>query len=121
MRTAARPVSTGRPVPAWLEEWERMPAVARGLGVGGLLLAFGLLIGFYIVVAGAVHRAELTRQHARLDLDRQAACSAFTQAQARELCALTAAAPVATRDVAHAVYAPPNWAAERRQVASRLY
>ena len=98
-----------------------MPPVTRGLGIGGLLLAFGLLIGFYIVVAGAVHRAEIGRQHARLELDRQAACGAFTQQQARELCAVTMPRALAAGDVSHAVYAPPNWVAARPQVTARLY
>jgi hypothetical protein len=98
-----------------------MPVLARALGLGGLLLAFGLLIGFYIVVAGAVHRAEAGRQQARLDVDRHAACSAFTQAEARDLCAVTIASRVPPNNVAKAVYQPSVWASARHPVASHLY
>jgi hypothetical protein len=98
-----------------------MPMLARTLGLGGLLLAFGLLIGFYVVVAGAVHRAEVGRQQVRLDVDRQAACSAFTQAESRDLCAVTFAVRVPPNDLAKAVYKPSAWASSRHQVASRLY
>ena len=106
---------------AWLDSWEHMPAVARSLGVAGVVLAFALLIGFYIVVAGAVHRAELGRQHARLEIERAAACSAFTQAEARELCAVTIANGDVPSTVSRAVYEPPAWNVARRQVSTRLY
>ena len=119
--TAWRPGTPTRALaPGWFDDWQRMPALARALGLGGVLLAFGLLIGFYIVVAGAVHRAEIGRQHARVDLDRQAACSAFTQAEARDLCAVTIAAWVPSDTLARAVYEPPAWT-PARHVASRLY
>jgi hypothetical protein len=98
-----------------------MAPVARGFGIGGLLLAFGLLIGFYVVVAGAVHRAEIGRQHARLELDRQAACAAFSAQETRELCAVTMPRALASGDVSHAIYAPPNWVAPHPQVTARLY
>ena len=117
MRSADHPVRSPRRGPL-AAAWEELPPLVRGLGIGGLLLAFGLLIGFYIVVAGAVHRAELGRQQARLALDRQAACAAFTQAQTRELCAVTVAVP--PNDVAHAVY-QPAWRPPRAQVTARLY
>ena len=120
--TAWRPGTPSRAVaPTWVETWERMPALARALGVGGLVLAFGLLIGFYIVVAGAVHRAELRVQQAQLEIDRQAACSAFTQAEARDLCGVTIASRSAPDTVARAVYALPALTPVRHQVTSRLY
>ncbi|HUP08035.1 MAG TPA: hypothetical protein VMU47_12825 [Caldimonas sp.] len=102
-----------------LAAWERMPAMTRGFGVSGLLLAFGLLVGFYIVVAGAVHRAELGRERARLALDHQAACAAFTEAQMRDLCALTVPAPH-QRNVARAVY-EPAWRPARAQMTAGAY
>ena len=111
----------GAMVGRWVETWARMPATARALGLGGVLLAFGLLIGFYIVVASAVHRAELVHQHARLDLDRHVACSAFTQADARELCAVTTAARIPPDALARAVYEPPVRTIPAPHVASRLY
>jgi len=118
MTTAARSTVSRRVAPL-VAAWEELPPLARGFGVGGLLLAFGLLIGFYIVVAGAVHRAEQGRQQARLALDRQVACAAFTQAQSRELCALTVPVPD-QRNVAHAVY-EPAWRSARGQMTARLY
>jgi type II secretory pathway component PulM len=118
MRSAVRPVASPR-LERLVAAWERLPPVARGLGVGGLLLAFGLLIGFYIVVAGAVHRAERGRQEARAALDRQAACAAFTQSQSRELCAVTVASP-AQDAVTHALY-EPSARARRGQVTARVY
>jgi len=56
MRPAARSVDSSR-FTHYVARWEQLPPIARGFGVGGVLLAFGLLIGFYMVVAGAVHRA----------------------------------------------------------------
>ena len=109
-----------RAASGWADGWARMPALVRALGLGGLVLAFGLLIGFYIVVAGAVHRAEVGRQQARLDVDRQAACTAFTQAEARDLCAVTVATRAPASNVAHAVF-QPAWTPVRHQVVSRLY
>jgi len=102
----------------WVED---MPALARALGLSGLLLAFGLLIGFYIVVAGAVHRADAGRRQARLDVDRHAACSAFTQAEAGDLCAVTIVSRVPPNNLAKAVYQPSAWASARHPVASHLY
>jgi hypothetical protein len=105
----------------WLEAWERSSPLARGFGIGGLLLAFGLLIGFYIVVAGAVHRAERGREEARLALDRQAACTAFSPVEARELCALTMPRAALDRQLAHALTDGPAWRPARPQVTARLY
>ena len=121
--TASRPLPAHRiraAAPTWVDNWERMPVLARALGLGGLILAFGLLMGFYIVVAGAVHRAEVGRQQARLDIDRQAACTAFTQVEARDLCAVTVATRAPANNLAHAVY-QPAWSPVRHQVVSRLY
>ena len=121
--TAWRPIPAHRTraaAPTWIDNWERMPALARALGLAGLILAFGLLMGFYIVVAGAVHRAEMSHQQARLDIDRQAVCAAFTQAEARDLCAVTVASRAPANNLAHAVY-QPAWSPVRHQVASRLY
>ena len=106
--------------PSRAATWDQMPALTRALGLGGLILAFGLLIGFYIVVAGAVQRAELGRQQARLDVGRQAACTAFTQAVARDLCAVTIAARVPPNNLARAVY-EPRLTPVPHQVVSRLY
>jgi hypothetical protein len=122
--TASRPSHAQRAhaaAPGWADTWERMPALVRALGLGGLALAFGLLIGFYIVVAGAVHRAEAGRQQARLDIDQQAACSAFSQAEARDLCAVTVAAGVPPNNLTRAVYHPPALVPVRHQVVSRVY
>jgi hypothetical protein len=69
---------------------------ARYSGFAGVLIAFLLLAAFYLTVAGAAHRADLARQQARLELDRQAACSAFSHAADRSLCTVT------HRDPAHA-------------------
>jgi len=99
--------------------WDRMPPMTRGFGLGGLLLAFGMLVGFYIIVAGAVHRAELGRERARLALDREAACAAFTEAQTRDLCALTVPVPD-QRKVARAVY-EPAWRPPHAQMTARVY
>jgi len=118
MTSAARSTDSPR-LARLVAAWEQMPPITRGFGIGGLLVAFGLLIGFYIVVAGAVHRAELGRQEARVALDRQAACAAFTQAQSRELCALTVAVPE-QHDVAHALY-EPTWRSPRGQMTARVY
>ena len=118
MRSAARSVDPSR-FTHYAARWEQLPPIARGFGVGGLLLAFGLLIGFYMVVAGAVHRAESGRQQARVALDRQTACAAFTQAQSRELCALTVAVP-SQQDIAHALY-QPTWRPARAQMTARVY
>jgi hypothetical protein len=98
-----------------------MPAVARALGLAGVALAFALLVGFYIVVAGAVHRAELGRAHARLEIDRQAACGAFTQTEARELCAVTIAPRAPAGAVVRAVYERPASVAPRPDITARLY
>ena len=62
------------------------PGIRYG-GLIGVMLAFLLLLAFYLTVAGAAHRADLARQHARLEVDRQAACSAFTHAVERSRCA----------------------------------
>jgi hypothetical protein len=105
----------------WLETWERSSPLSRGFGVGGLLFALVLLIGFYIVVAGAVHRVERGREEAHLALDRQAACTAFSQPEARELCALTTPRAALDRQLAHAVAGPPVWRPPRPQVSARLY
>ena len=72
----------------------------RCLAIGGALLVVGLLIGFYWVVSSLVQRAEHGREQARLSVDRQVACSAFSSASSRELCVSTLAAHV-----------PPNAAA----------
>lgn len=69
---------------------ERSPRVRYG-GVIGVMFAFLLLLAFYLTVAGAAHRANLARQQARLEIDRQAACSAFSQAAERLRCAVTLA------------------------------
>jgi hypothetical protein len=108
--------------PRWRETWEHSSPLARGFGVVGLLLAFLLLIGFYIVVAGAVHRAEHGREAVRLTLDRQAACTAFSQLEARQLCALTMPRAALDRQLAHAAVEGPAWRPSARpQVAARLY
>lgn len=65
--------------------------VARYSGFAGVLIAFVLLAAFYLTVAGALQRGELARQQARLELDRQAACSTFSRAADRSLCAVTLA------------------------------
>ena len=66
------------------------PAVRYG-GVVGVTLAFLLLLAFYLTVATAAQRADLARKHARLEVDRQAACSAFTHPAERSRCAITLA------------------------------
>jgi hypothetical protein len=77
---------------------------ARYSGFAGVLIAFLLLAAFYLTVAGAAHRADLARQQARLELDRQAACSAFARAADRSLCAVT----LAHRDAVHAFGGAPQ-------------
>ena len=104
-----------------LQTWEQSSPLARGFGALGLLLAFGLLIGFYVVVAGAVHRAERGREDARLALDREAACAAFSQVQARELCALTLPRAALHPQLAHAGVGDPAWRPARPQMTARLY
>src|SRR4029453_14148361 len=44
------PVRALPPAPTWAASWEQAPPLARALGLGGLILAFGLLIRFFIVV-----------------------------------------------------------------------
>ena len=74
------------------------------LTITAALLALGLLIGFYWVVAGLVQRAETGREQARLAVDRQVVCGAFGNASARELCASTVAAQVPANAVLRASY-----------------
>jgi len=76
---------------------EGKPAAAlRAIRYGGviaLLAALVLLAAFYLTVATAAQRAELAHKHARLEIDRRAACSAFTQPTDRSRCAVGPAHP----------------------------
>lgn len=66
-------------------------AASRAVRYGGViaLVAALLLLGaFYLTVSTAARQAELARKHARLEIDRQAACSAFAQPAARSRCAV---------------------------------
>ena len=64
------------------------PRAVRYGGALALMLALLLLLAFYLTVATAARRAELARQHARLEIDRQAACSAFSRPAERSRCAV---------------------------------
>jgi hypothetical protein len=86
----------------------------RWLALAGALLATGLLIGFYWVVASLVQRAEQGREQARLSVARQVACSAFSSASSRELCASTTAAHVPPNAVLQASYEQPRTSLRKR-------
>lgn len=101
--------------------WERAPLWARCLGIAGAILAFGLLCGFYAVVLGGVHRAQAGREQARLALEHQAVCSAFSTAASRDLCAVMVAARATPSAVGHALYEQPGWAARKPELSARLY
>jgi hypothetical protein len=89
-------------------------AWARYSGFAAVLIAFVLIVAFYLTVAAASQRAELARRQARLELDRQAACNAFARATDRSLCAVAFAhrrspaavesAPQPANDVLSATY-----------------
>lgn len=102
------------------ETWERAPLWARSVGVAGALLALGLLVGFYVVVAGAVHRAEAAREQARLDIERRAVCTAFTSAASRDLCAVTVATHLPSNALVPVAYEQRASPARKTQLTARL-
>ena len=106
-------------------------AMTRYSGVAGVLIAFVLLAAFYLTVAGSVQRGELARQQARLELDRQAACSTFSRAADRSLCAVTLAhgrspaalesAPQPSNDLLPATYRERHVGPRQPQRTAGLY
>ena len=93
----------------------------RWLAVAGALLVVGLLIGFYWVVSSLVQRAEHGRERARLSVDRQVACSAFSSASSRELCISTIAAHVPANAVLQASYEQPRASLRKRAATVGLH
>lgn len=97
---------------------------SRYAGIVGALLAFVLLWGFYTVVQGAVHRAEVGREMARVAIDRKAACSAFSASSARELCAVRLASQGATppaNAMLRAAYRHAAWPSHKAELTAALY
>ncbi len=88
-------------------------SLGRYLAMAGAVLAIGLIWGFYIVVAGIVHRAAAGREEARAAADRKVVCSAFSTPSARDLCALTIASHESQKGIVHALYQPSSDAHER--------
>ena len=86
------------------------PSRGRYLAMAAAVLAIGLMWGFYVVVAGIVHRAAAGRAEARAAAARQVVCSAFSTTSARDLCALTIASQAsqqgAQKGVVRALYQP---------------
>ncbi|HEX7435366.1 MAG TPA: hypothetical protein VF308_01555 [Caldimonas sp.] len=124
MRTNAMTWSAGAgssAAPSLRRAWERAPLRTRCLGIAGVILAFGLLCGFYAVVLGGVHRAQAGREQARFALEHQAVCSAFATAASRDLCAVMVAAREAPGAVVHASYEQPGWAVRKPELSARLY
>ncbi|MEP7056178.1 MAG: hypothetical protein ABI809_00185 [Caldimonas sp.] len=100
---------------------------SRYAGIVGALLAFVLLWGFYTLVQGAVHRAEVGREMARVAIDRKAACSAFSASSARELCAVRLASQGATTPphpanaMLRAAYRRAAWPSHKAELTAALY
>jgi hypothetical protein len=101
----------------WIGATPRLRALALAAG----MLAIALLGSFYAVVAGAVHRGQAGRDLARVALERQAICSAFSATPSRDLCLLTISARAA-RDgaVIHAFYERPARSERGAALASGL-
>jgi hypothetical protein len=95
--------------------------LANYLTLGGALLALALLIGFYWVVSSLVQRAESGRQQARLAVERQVVCSAFSSTASRELCASTVATHVPANAMLRASYEAPAWNGRKRQLTASLH
>jgi len=88
--------------------WPHRPSArTQALLLAAAFLAIALLWSFYSVVAGAVHRGERGREQARLEADRTVACSAFTSAASRDLCAVTLSDRAAQGAIVHAYYERP--------------
>lgn len=121
-----RPSGAPRATPTFVAAWQRVPKWSRVVGMAGACLAFVLLWGFYSIVQGAVHRAEAGREQARVAVERQAVCSAFSAASSRELCAVTIAAHAATNagpanSVLRASYKQPLWTARKPELTAAVY
>jgi hypothetical protein len=110
--------------------WADASPVARRLALAASLIAIALLGAFYSVVSHAVGRADAGRQQARVAMERQVMCSAFSSDSSRDLCLLTVArrlapTPVAVAprsDAARAIrasLAAPAWSAARPVASAR--
>ncbi len=90
--------------------WNSASPRVKAMILAAIAIGIGLLASFYAVVAGAVQRAETSREQQRVALERQFVCSAFSSASSRDLCLLTVSKHAAHGAIVHALYEPKGTA-----------